>query len=247
MLEIKPLNTDKVISCTVPIEINKLQEYFNDKEYRFEINYNNSSLQKKEFLTYLSNLEIPSDLVLPIKSVHRNLLSYEVKSSLLYEYMVLPAIILIPTLNLAVSSIIFRAKGYNLKDAYPNPYFSEEEADSFIKQNNELIQKWITFLDSCTIYAQKSIPELNEMDFLTGGIETIEDRNYIGHNVVNLFSLDFFFHNYYSKELGTLYYFKYQFDDRMFKGLDLNYYFFTKHNFLIGMFKTLGEDYSSSS
>ena len=241
MLEIKPLSTNKIISCTVPIEINKLQEYFNDKEYRFEIDYNNSPLQRKEFLTYLSNLEIPSDLVSPIQ------LSYEIKSSLLYEYMVLPAITLISTLNLAVSSIIFRAKGYDLKDAYPNPYFSEEEADLFIEENNELIQKWITFLDSCTIYAQKSIPELNEMDFLTGGIETIEDRNYIGHNVVNLFSLDFFFHNYYSKELGTLYYFKYQFDDRMFKGLDLNYYFFTKHNFLIGMFKTLGEDYSSSS
>jgi len=241
MLEIKPLNTDKVISCTVPIEINKLQEYFNDKEYRFEINYNNSSLQKKEFLTYLSNLEIPSDLISPIQ------LSYEIKSSLLYEYMVFPAITLISTLNLAVSSIIFRAKGYDLKDAYPNPYFSEEEADFFIEQNNELIQKWITFLDSCTIYAQKSIPELNEMDFLTGGIETIEDRNYIGHNIVNLFSLDFFFHNYYSKELGTLYYFKYQFDDRIFGGKDLNYYFFTKHNFLMSMFDTLGRDYSSSS
>ena len=241
MLEIKPLSTDKVISCTVPIEINKLQEYFNDKEYRFEINYNNSSLQKKEFLTYLSNLEIPSDLISPIQ------LSYEIKSSLLYEYMVFPAITLISTLNLAVSSIIFRAKGYDLKDAYPNPYFSEEEADFFIEQNNELIQKWITFLDSCTIYAQKSIPELNEMDFLTGGIEIIEDRNYIGHNVVNLFSLDFFFHNYYSKELGTLYYFKYQFDDRIFGGKDLNYYFFTKHNFLMSMFDTLGRDYSSSS
>jgi hypothetical protein len=241
MLEIKPLSTNKIISCTVPIEINKLQEYFNDKEYRFEIDYNNSPLQRKEFLTYLSNLEIPSDLVSPIQ------LSYEIKSSLLYEYMVLPAITLISTLNLAVSSIIFRAKGYDLKDAYPNPYFSEEEADLFIEENNELIQKWITFLDSCTIYAQKSIPELNEIDFLTGGIEIIEDRNYIGHNVVNLFSLDFFFHNYYSKELGTLYYFKYQFDDRMFKGLDLNYYFFTKHNFIIGMFKTLGNDYSSSS
>ena len=241
MLEIKPLNTDKVISCTVPIEINKLQEYFNDKEYRFEINYNNSSLQKKEFLTYLSNLEIPSDLVSPIQ------LSYEIKSLLLYEYMVFPAIVSIYTLNLAVSSVIFKAKGYDLKDAYPNPYFSEEEADFFIEQNNEVIQKWITFLDSCTIYAQKNIPELNEMDFLTGGIEIIEDRNYVGHNVVNLFSLDFFFHNYYSKELGTLYYFKYQFDDRMFGGIDLNYYFFTKHNFLIGMFKTLGDDYSSSS
>ena len=28
MLEIKPLSTNKIISCTVPIEINKLQEYF---------------------------------------------------------------------------------------------------------------------------------------------------------------------------------------------------------------------------
>ncbi len=241
MLDIKPLNTDKVISCTAPIEVTKLQDYFNDKEYRFEIDYSNSSLQKKEFLTYLSNLEIPSDLVSPIQ------LSYEIKSLLLYEYMVFPAIVSIYTLNLAVSSVIFKAKGYDLKDAYPNPYFSEEEADFFIEQNNEVIQKWITFLDSCTIYAQKNIPELNEMDFLTGGIEIIEDRNYVGHNVVNLFSLDFFFHNYYSKELGTLYYFKYQFDDRMFGGVDLNYYFFTKHNFLIGMFKTLGDDYSSSS
>ena len=26
MLEIKPLSTNKIISCTVPIEINKLQE-----------------------------------------------------------------------------------------------------------------------------------------------------------------------------------------------------------------------------
>jgi len=238
MLEIKPLSTNKIISCTVPIEINKLQEYFNDKELRFEIDYGNSSLQRKEFLIYLSNLAIPSDLVLPIT------LDYEDKSSLLYEYMVLPTISLIPSLNLATSSVIFRAKGYDLKDAYPNPYFSEEEADFFIEQNNEVIQKWITFLDSCTIYAQKNIPELNEMDFLTGGIEIIEDRNYVGHNVVNLFSLDFFFHNYYSKELGTLYYFKYQFDDRMFGGVDLNYYFFTKYNFLIGMFGALGADYS---
>ena len=241
MLDIKPFSTDKVISCTAPIEINKLQEYFNDKEYRFEIDYNNSPLQRKEFLTYLSNLEIPSDLVSPVQ------LSYEMKSLLLCEYMVFPAIAYIHTLNLAVSSIIFRAKGYDLKDAYSNPYFSEEEADLFIEQNNEVIQKWITFLDSCTIYAQKNIPELNETDFLTGGIETIEDRNYIGHNVVNLFSLDFFFHNYYSKKLGTLYYFKYQFDDRMFGGVDLNYYFFTKHNFLMRMFDTLGRDYSSSS
>jgi hypothetical protein len=238
MLDIKPLSTDKVIYCTAPIEVTKLQNYFSDKEFRFEIDYGNSFLQRKELLTYLSNLAIPSDLVLPIT------LDYEDKSSLLYEYMVLPTISLIPSLNLATSSVIFRAKGYDLKKAYPNPYFSEEEADFFIEQNNEVIQKWITFLDSCTIYAQKNIPELNEMDFLTGGIEIIEDRNYVGHNVVNLFSLDFFFHNYYSKELGTLYYFKYQFDDRMFGGVDLNYYFFTKHNFLIGMFGALGADYS---
>ena len=54
MLDIKPLSTDKIISCTVPIEITKLQDYFNDKEYRFEIDYSNSSLQRKEFLIYLS-------------------------------------------------------------------------------------------------------------------------------------------------------------------------------------------------
>ena len=86
MLDIKPLSTDKVISCTAPIEINKLQEYFNDKDIRFEIDYSNSSLQEKKLLIYFSNINVPVDLV----SV--NQLEYAFRATLLLSYMTLPII-----------------------------------------------------------------------------------------------------------------------------------------------------------
>mgnify|MGYP003669919842 CR=1 FL=1 len=50
MLEIKPLSTNKIISCTVPIEINKLQEYFNDKEYRLKLTIIIVLYKEKNFL-----------------------------------------------------------------------------------------------------------------------------------------------------------------------------------------------------
>jgi hypothetical protein len=68
----------------------------------------------------------------------------------------------------------------------------------------------------------------------------------VGYSIVNLFSLDFFFHNYYQKPLGTLYYFKPQFEEYMFLGKNLFYYFATKHNFLLPMLATLGKDYTTN-
>ena len=129
-----------------------------------------------------------------------------------------------------------------MKDAYPIPYFTEEEIDCYISEHEEIVTKWVTFLDSCTIYAQKCVPALDVEEFLTSGIDVITDRNYVGYSIVNIFSLDFFFHNYYQKSLGTLYYFKPYFEDNMFLGKSLFSYFATKHNFLLPMLTVLGKD-----
>ena len=235
MLNISSVDSNKIISCVAPIDIDHLKKYFNNKNLQFHINYSQSKLQNKKLFTYLSNLDVPSDLVLPDN------MKFNEKSELLYEYMTLPFIIKLPLFNLAVSSVIFRKKGFDLKDAYPDPYFTEEEIDCYIDEHEDIVTRWTTFLDSCTIYAQKCIPELDIEDFLTGGIETITDRNYTGYSIVNLFSLDFFFHNYYQKSLGTLYYFKPQFEEYMFLGKNLFAYFATKHNFLLPMLTVLGK------
>ena len=167
MLSIPTVDNDKIISCTAPIQLDDLKKYFTDKSLNFHINYTNSVLQDKKLLVYLSNLGVPCDIILS------DTFSFEERSNLLKQYMMLPLIIDVPLLNLAASLVIFKAKGYNIEDAYPNPYFSEQEVNKFLIDYDDMIQKWIKFLDSCTIYAQKCIPELNSKEFLVGGIEII--------------------------------------------------------------------------
>ena len=239
MLNIQSPDSSTIIPCTAPIEIDYLKKYFDNKDLLFHIDYNNSKLQSKKLFTYLSNLDVPSDLVLP------NTIDFEEKSDLLCEYMTLPFIIKLPVFNLAASSIVFRHKGYDMEDAYPDPYFTEAEIDLYIENNNEMVTRWVTFLDSCLIYAQKCIPELDVEEYLTAGIDIITDKNYVGYSIVNLFSLDFFFHNYYMKPVETLCYFKPQFEEHMFLGKNLFSYFATKHNFLLPMLSTLGKDYKN--
>lgn len=240
MLNIDTPDLGNIINCVVPIEIENLRKYFENKDLSFHIDYSCSKLQDKKLLVYLSNLDVPADLTFS------KALDFEKRSSLLYEYMTLPAVVNLPVFNLAASSIVFRYKGYDIENAYPNPYFSLSEVDLYIRQNTSTVSRWVTFLDSCTIYAQKCLPELNDEKFLTDGIEIVTNREYVGYSIVNLFSLDFFFHNYYQKPLGTLYYFKPQFEEYMFHGKNLFYYYATKHNFLLSMLKALGKDYADA-
>ena len=239
MLNIAVPDQTKIIDCTAPIEIDSLKKYFDDKNLQFRIHYSRSKLQGKKLFVYLSNLDVPSDLDLPTDA------NFEEKATLLKEYMTLPSIINLPTFNLAASAIVFKAKGYKLENAYPNPYFSSEETELYINHNEDLVNKWIIFLDSCLIYAQKCIPQLNVETYLTDGVEIITDREYIGQSVVKLFSLDFFFHNYYNRPINTQCYFKPQFEEYMFQGKNLYYYFANKYNFLLPMIASLGKDYNN--
>ena len=234
MLNISLPDISNSIFSTAPIDLEDIKKYFVDKTINFQLDYSKSELHTEKFLIYVSNLGIPADLILT-----KNLSFYQ-KFSLLEAYMNISSVVSLRTLNLAASSIVMRRKGYNLKDTYPNPYFTEEEADLFINDHIEMVDQWIKFLDSCTIYAQKCIPELDHEEFLTMGIPIINNKNYVGHSIIQLFSLDFFFHNYYTKPLGELAYFRPQFEDYMFQGKNLFSYFATKHNFLLPMLRTLG-------
>ena len=236
MLSILTTDNNKAISCTAPIQLDDLKKYFTDKSLNFHINYTDSTLQDKKLLVYLSNLGVPCDIIFSDD------FSFEERADLLGQYMTLPLVIEVPILNLAASLVVFKAKGYNIEDAYPHPYFSEQEVNTFLTDYDNIVQKWIKFLDSCTIYAQKCLPELNSREFLTDGVEIISDREYVGYSIVKLFSLSFFFNNYYKKPLGPLAYFELQFEDYMFQGKNLYSYFANKNNILLFLLRILGQD-----
>ena len=68
------------IDTIAPIPIDCIKEYFKDKNIMFLIDYENSKLENKVFLTYLSNLDVPCDLKL-------DSLSKEKKLALLEAYL----------------------------------------------------------------------------------------------------------------------------------------------------------------
>ena len=77
-----------MINTIVPIELKDLKKYFEDKTQSYQIDYLNSKLKGAQFLTYLSNLDIPCDLV-----------NYD--NDLLKEYFETSMLVNIPTLEKA--------------------------------------------------------------------------------------------------------------------------------------------------
>jgi hypothetical protein len=51
-----------IVETTAPIAIEDLKKYFADKETFYLINYKDSELKGEKLLTYLSNLDVPSDI-----------------------------------------------------------------------------------------------------------------------------------------------------------------------------------------
>ena len=86
-----------VIKTTAPIAIEELKKYFTDKTVSFEIDYANSTLQGEKLLTYLSNLEIPCNVV-----------NYD--EALLGDYLRASLLVNIPSLEGDALSLLFMHK-----------------------------------------------------------------------------------------------------------------------------------------
>ena len=87
-----------MIESIVPIELKNLKKYFEDKTETYLLDYKNSTLKGAQFLTYLSNLDIPCD----IKNMDDELVSEYLNSQMLVN---------IPTLEKEVIAILFQHKG----------------------------------------------------------------------------------------------------------------------------------------
>ena len=52
-----------MIETIVPIDLKNLKKYFEDKSESYMIDYEKSKLKGAQFLTYISNLDIPCDIL----------------------------------------------------------------------------------------------------------------------------------------------------------------------------------------
>ncbi len=226
------MNNDQEIKyIDVPLKVEELKEFIENKtKYSYFINYQTSELKDLVLLNYISNLELPAEIIM-------DNCSYDEKAGLLKAYMDTRNIVKIDSLALNVAKILLDYRGLDTTEIFNRPYFDQNESKQFINDHKELIQKWEHFLESTIIFAQSCVKELNELLKIKEDIEVINDSRYVGSNIVNLFSIPSFSELFFLVPLRTeLKYFRPQFEERMFKGRSFYDYYFCQQNDVLNMF-----------
>jgi len=218
-----------ILNVSAPIAIEDLKKYFTDKTTFYIINYAESKLKGSKLITYLSNLDLPVDIELNV--------SEEEKYELLKDYMNSPMLVNIGSLEFAVMSAIEQAKGLN-----------DNGHEEFIEQNKELIDKWISRLDSLTIYNMFIINSDETKQFAESF--PLDDTNDIsGVNFISLLKHAEFYSLYQKIDQSKLKFYKNYFNEYMFKGKNMYSFWANPNNplflltFAIGTGEITAEEY----
>ena len=135
-----------MINTIVPIELKDLKKYFEDKTESYLIDYENSTLKGAQFLTYLSNLDIPCDIL-------------NMDEELISEYLNTQMLVNIPKLEKEIIAVLFEHKGLSKTDKYK----------SVIEKNKEILDKWEGKLESLPLYNMSIVGEGAFNEFLREG------------------------------------------------------------------------------
>ena len=243
----KPILVENIRQVIAPLTVDQIKEFFLNKELLFVVDYVNSKIKGKVFLTYISNLDLPAEISL-------DGCTKEQKLSLLRDYMEVRNVTGCRRLALAACAVLLHSRGVPIND-YPLE-FSPDELTEFAATYPELLGRWLTFLDSMILFSMISVQivstdEAGQDEGAEGsafeeafpGIfkdyDIIDDPLYVGTNIINLFSIPMFLEKYFSVPTQPAKYFKHQFDEYSFKGKRLFYYFATPQNtffaFLLGI------------
>ena len=218
----------------VPLAIDQIKEFFENKNLFFFVDYSQSKIKGNMFLTYLSNLDLPFEIMLngtPKQEVFDLVKTFmETRNQSSSD-----------VLRLTVADIILTHKGIDTSLWLQNKVLKTDEIREFIGLNLELVKKWDTFLSSMMIFMLKSFPDLEKNLKISEAFPHLKDPNYIGGNVVQLFSIPGFLELFFSVPYaGELYYFDAQFEELMFKGKNLFHYFHCDENTFFGFINSIG-------
>lgn len=216
-----------VRDVAAPIPMANIKEFFTNKNVYFRVSYTDSRLKGAALLTYLANVALPSDIrfdePMPEEDFHE----------LLKAYMDQRTVCLCPAPALLCAQLMLLSKGVPFdqipyETGVPEAYFTK-----FIQDNTQQIIRWLHFIDSSVVFGLSAVPKLRDELGLEQGLERIDDRDYVGQNIVNLYTVPAFTRLYFALPLAMREsYFVRQFEDYMFANKRLEHYFNHVNNFL---------------
>lgn len=196
---------------TLPLDMAELQKVLESKTQKdiekpeivqdimMNVSYEQSTLKGKFFLNYVGNLKLSITL-------SDDATTAEDRMSLLQNYMESSNQCEVHTLNDIVAVMLLEEKGAGLEN--DDLWIKKPNRDKFRSDNKELIAKWTQFLDS-TVY---NLPFCIEQYSATigkkliedGTLELVSDANWIGKNVVYLYTVENYIENYISYPTNTI-------------------------------------------
>lgn len=195
-----------IIETTAPISIDHLKKYFVNKDIFFVIDYATSELKGQKLLTYISNLDLPVDVV-------------NFDDEFVKDYFYSPTIVNLTSLEYKAIQILFE---------YKNILDTNENTD-FISSNKEILETWKRKLDSLSLYNMYTI---NTEEFKDYAKSFPHDANESldGINFVSLLKHEIFFEWFANINEEELAFYTSYFDNYMFKGKNLYSYWAHENN-----------------
>lgn len=212
----------QIIETIVPIPLENLKKYFEDKNSLFLIDYKNSTIKDEKFFTYLSNLELPCDLDV-------NAIDEEDIFSLFEIYLNSDSLIEIPALEILVVEVLHEYVGV-IKEEREEFKECRKFLHKIIEMYEEDILKWCEKLTSLVVYNAYTINDDNLREDLEKNYPIIEEENLKGINFVNLLKYEHFYIFYENTKNFERKIYKSLFNDSIFKGKNLYYYWAQKNN-----------------
>jgi hypothetical protein len=191
-----------------------------------EVNYKDSSIKGKNFVTYFSNLKY--------KTINIDFtdISIDQKKELLCEYIKHNSTANIEQLLVTVIKIVFYQKGYDLSlvdksksdaEYLQKSILTNSEIKEFVQENQQLVKTLCDILDGTLLYAIKNLNAYKQEmgDFITNNI--IVDKQEVGKTFVNLFQNETFNSHYYAAipKFDDIKYFEFYFDRPIYSGKTL--------------------------
>lgn len=213
----------------VPLKVEELKNFIEKKDTFYLINYKDSELKDGIFLNYLSNLDLPCEVIL-------NDCSYDEKANLLLAYLNSKNIVEIESLALNVAKLILDYRGLKTSEVFTDPALKDDEVSKFINAHEDVLKRWEHFFESTIVFALYSMKELDSENDIKSQVPHIDDSNYVGLNVVNLMQIPVFMEMFFIPGIKSeLSFFVRQFDEYMFKGANLFHYYHTENNPVFGL------------
>jgi hypothetical protein len=194
-----------IIETTVPISVDNLKKYFTDKNIFYKIDYEKSELKGKNFITYLSNLDLPCDVI-------------NIDIDLINEYFNSTSLVNISALENIAIDILLRYKKLNEIKIF----------DDFIDNNKKIIDKWCNKLESLIVYNMYMINS-EEFRNYAKSFEKNDTNEIFGINFISLLKNERFY-LFYNKIISKLKFYTHYFDDYMFKGKNMYSYWAVDKN-----------------